>query len=105
LLALQQLTHGQNEKRDALAMALERASYEARRAQRQYEAVDPDNRLVAGELEKRWNTALLRVTDLEQQLQAVSNEAIIVTAEQKERCCIWGNGCTRRGTMPRRVPK
>jgi DNA invertase Pin-like site-specific DNA recombinase len=84
LLALEQLTRGQNEKRDALALALERARYEARRAQRQYEAVDPDNRLVAGELEKRWNTALLRVTELEQQLQVVANEATTVTPEQKE---------------------
>jgi excisionase family DNA binding protein len=84
LLAWEQLTCGQHEKRDALTLALERARYEARRAQRQYEAVDPDNRLVAGELEKRWNTALLRVTELEQQVQAVGNETIPVTAEQKE---------------------
>ena len=58
LLALEQLTNGQNEKRDALTLALERARYEASRAQRQYQAVDPENRLVAGELEKRWNAAL-----------------------------------------------
>jgi hypothetical protein len=32
-----------------------RATYEARMAQRQYEAVDPDNRLVAAELERRWS--------------------------------------------------
>jgi DNA invertase Pin-like site-specific DNA recombinase len=84
LLALQQLTDGRHEKRDALTLSLERARYEASRAQRQYEAVDPENRLVAGELEKRWNTALLRVTELEQQLQAVCKEEIAVTAEQKE---------------------
>jgi hypothetical protein len=84
LLALEQLTNGQNEKRDALTLALERARYEAKRAHRQYEAVDPENRLVAGELEKRWNTALLRVTELEQQLQAACHEVITVTAEQKE---------------------
>jgi DNA invertase Pin-like site-specific DNA recombinase len=83
-LALEQLTNGQNEKRDALTLALERARYESSRAQRQYQAVDPENRLVAGELEKRWNTALLRVTELEQQLQAARNDAIAVTAEQKE---------------------
>jgi len=35
-----------------------RAEYEARFAQRQYDAVDPDNRLVAGELERRWEVAL-----------------------------------------------
>jgi DNA invertase Pin-like site-specific DNA recombinase len=35
-----------------------RAEYEARLAQRQYQAVDPDNRLVAAELERRWEMAL-----------------------------------------------
>ncbi len=35
-----------------------RAEYEARLAQRQYQAVDPENRLVAAELERRWEVAL-----------------------------------------------
>ena len=35
-----------------------RAEYEARLAERQYRAVDPDNRLVAAELERRWELAL-----------------------------------------------
>jgi hypothetical protein len=35
-----------------------RAEYEARLAQKQYDAVDPDNRLVAAELERRWEQAL-----------------------------------------------
>jgi DNA invertase Pin-like site-specific DNA recombinase len=37
---------------------VERARYERDLARRQYEAVDPDNRLVAGELERRWEAAL-----------------------------------------------
>ena len=37
---------------------LERLRYEADLAQRQFARVDPDNRLVAGELERRWETAL-----------------------------------------------
>jgi len=37
---------------------VKRAEYEAKLAQRQYDAVDPDNRLVAGELERRWEMAL-----------------------------------------------
>jgi DNA invertase Pin-like site-specific DNA recombinase len=37
----------------------ERARYEAERARRQYDAVEPENRLVARELERRWNEALL----------------------------------------------
>jgi DNA invertase Pin-like site-specific DNA recombinase len=37
---------------------LERARYHAQRAARQYEAVEPENRLVARELERRWEEAL-----------------------------------------------
>ncbi len=37
---------------------LERASYEADRARRQYDAVDPANRLVARELERQWEAKL-----------------------------------------------
>jgi DNA invertase Pin-like site-specific DNA recombinase len=37
---------------------LERARYEAGRAERQYQAVEPENRLVARELERRWEQAL-----------------------------------------------
>lgn len=40
------------------AQQLERLRYEARLAQRRYEQVDPDNRLVAGVLEKRWESSL-----------------------------------------------
>ena len=49
------------EKRRQVELAIEQARYEAARARRQYDAVDPDNRLVAGELEHRWNERLLAV--------------------------------------------
>jgi hypothetical protein len=41
------------DKRKALALALERARYEEKRARRQFDAVEPENRLVASELEGR----------------------------------------------------
>jgi hypothetical protein len=34
---------------------VESAQYAARRAEKQYDTTDPDHRLVAGELERRWN--------------------------------------------------
>ena len=37
-------------------------------ARRQYDAVDPDNRLVAGELERRWNAALETAHRIEQEI-------------------------------------
>ncbi|MCD9825229.1 transposase [Bradyrhizobium japonicum] len=48
-----------------LELTLEQARYEATRAPRRYEAVDSDNRLVAGELERRWNERLVAVRELE----------------------------------------
>ena len=45
-----------------LELALAQARYEVAHARRQYDAVDPANRLVAGELERRWNEALAAVT-------------------------------------------
>jgi len=39
-------------------LRIERARYEAERAQRQYDAVEPENRSVARSLEARWNAAL-----------------------------------------------
>jgi DNA invertase Pin-like site-specific DNA recombinase len=54
---------GQRRQRE---LQLEHARYDARLAQRQYERVDPDNRLVASELERRWNEKLERVAQLEQ---------------------------------------
>ena len=50
------------------ALALEHARYEVTRARRQYDAVDPANRLVAAELERRWNQALTTEAQLEADL-------------------------------------
>lgn len=52
-------------------LALEQARFEAARARRQYDAVDPDNRLVAAELEQRWNQALERHRALEEELKVL----------------------------------
>jgi DNA invertase Pin-like site-specific DNA recombinase len=59
----------------ALALELEQATYHATLAARRYEAVDPDNRLVAAELEARWNAALERVTALEGRLKTQASAA------------------------------
>ena len=51
--------------RDALSRDLEAARYAADRAFRQYDAADPANRLVASELEARWNRALAHAAEVE----------------------------------------
>src|SRR5829696_5611864 len=60
-----QTTAQRDEAREALVRDLEAARYAADRAFRQYDAADPENRLVAGELEVRWNRALSRVAACE----------------------------------------
>jgi excisionase family DNA binding protein len=60
------------EKQRQLELALQQARYEANLARRQYDAVDPDNRLVAGELESRWNEKLCEVRGLEDQIAAMT---------------------------------
>lgn len=47
---------------------LERKRYAAALAERQFNRVDPDNRLVAGELERRWEAALSEVRAAEEAL-------------------------------------
>lgn len=59
----------QRQRLCALSLELEQARYEARLAARRYEAVDPDNRLVAAELEARWNAALAVIGEVEQRLR------------------------------------
>lgn len=84
LQASQLSAQADQEKRTALRLALERAQYEAQRAQRQYDLADPENRLVAGELEARWNSALQNVTALKTRLESLA-EAPSISAEQKKR--------------------
>ncbi len=46
-------------------LKIERARYEAERACRQFDAVEPENRLVARTLERRWNEKLQQLAELE----------------------------------------
>lgn len=73
-----------DEKRKALELALERARYEEKRARRQFDAVEPENRLVASELEARWNGALAQVAEAEARLAAVGKAAEPLSERQKQ---------------------
>jgi hypothetical protein len=59
----------------ALALELRAARYEAERARRQYDEIEPENRLVAAELETRWNTALEKVAALQNRLREEESRA------------------------------
>jgi DNA invertase Pin-like site-specific DNA recombinase len=67
--AAEQVGHADDDTKAALSRELEDARYEVTLAARRYEAVDPTKRLVARELEARWNAALERVATLEERLR------------------------------------
>jgi len=89
-LALDRVEMAHDTQRQALELALEKARYEVQRARRQYDRVDPDNRLVAGELERRWNDALVHVTEVEAHLATLASRRLTLSDEQRHRLLTLG---------------
>lgn len=79
------LEHAYEEHRKALELALKQAQYEAERARRQYDIVEPENRLVAAELERRWNETLAKVGEREAELRRVQLPEVKVGPEAETR--------------------
>lgn len=100
LLAVDQLANANDQKRESLALALERAQFEARRAQRQYDAVDPDNRLVTSELEYRWNKTLEQVAELEAKITALDDAVEPLTDEQRSSLMVLGSDLSTAWNHP-----
>jgi DNA invertase Pin-like site-specific DNA recombinase len=69
ILASTDETRRRDEVLEALGRDLEAARYGASRAWKQYDASDPENRLVAAELEQRWNRALEQVQEIEERIE------------------------------------
>lgn len=85
LLASEEEAHQRDDVLETLRRELEAARYTAQRAQRQYDAADPENRLVAGELERRWNRALQQVREIETRIEQhaeVADPCLIATPEE-----------------------
>jgi DNA invertase Pin-like site-specific DNA recombinase len=79
---------GESRKQDEVIAALQRdlqaARYQAQRAHKQYDTADPENRLVADELERRWNQALQRVQELEARIEQQSGSLKQTPAPTKD---------------------
>ena len=89
--AANQSVNADNEVRQALCRELEEARYEASLAARRYEVVDPTKRLVARELETRWNTALERVLHLEERIARHDSAAAL--RPQVDRAALMALAC------------
>ena len=75
LEAVKKLSAKRDEKHAVLTRQLEQLEYEERRAFEQYDEVDPRNRLVADELERRWNEKLEKIENLKSVLAEVEYES------------------------------
>jgi len=84
LEAAEQMQRNRQDLRKAIELELEQARYEARLASRRYESVDPEQRLVAVELEVRWNAALRKTRELESKLREFDDESHSAPAPNRE---------------------
>ncbi len=65
---------------------LERAEYKVSRAKRQYDAVEPENRLVARELEQQWEEALREQRGLQDQFDRLQAEQPAKLSQDERKC-------------------
>jgi DNA invertase Pin-like site-specific DNA recombinase len=85
LRALDALGSRDDERRQARSRKVEQLEYEVQRAFEQYDEVDPRNRLVATELEKRWNEKLRELEQARTSLAEIEREVRCVSSEDRER--------------------
>jgi excisionase family DNA binding protein len=102
LAAMQAHDERQSDKLQQIENAIQQAQYEAARAHHQYDAVDPDNRLVAGELERRWNEKLTQLRDLEMQLDNLNQteQTPALSAEDRARLMSLGKDLAKAWDSP-----
>jgi excisionase family DNA binding protein len=99
--AITQTNSELEQKRKLLEIALEKARYEVDHARRQYDAVDPANRLVAAELEKRWNLALTNATEAETRWKGAIGEREPLSQEQRDKILSLGANLKRLWDDPK----
>ena len=106
LQAVEQLQGAGDERIHQKELALQQARYEVGRAQCQYDAVDPLNRLVAAELEHRWDEALKCQSQLEDELVALQREQIgSVSDATKEGLLALGHDLRELWDHPNSAPE
>ena len=84
LAAADQIAERRTRASRAIELRVERAQYEAARAERAFHACEPENRLVARSLETRWETKLHELADAEAELAEQTRPAPEPSREQIE---------------------
>ncbi|MCI0390540.1 MAG: recombinase family protein [Acidobacteria bacterium] len=99
--ALEQLERKATTLERQWEMRIERARYEAARAQRQYEMCEPENRLVARNLERLWETKLRAVEEVEQEFQAWRRQhGTVLTDEDRQQILALGEDLPKLWSAP-----
>ena len=87
LAAMGQLEEESRQLERQWTLRRERARYEAERARRQYDAVEPENRLVARSLERAWEDKLRAVEAIEQEYARWrSEDPLVIGAAERAGC-------------------
>jgi len=84
LAAADEVTARKANRNRTLELRVERTRYEAARAERAFHHCDPDNRLVARSLERRWEEKLRELTEAERELACQMNEPALPSRDQLE---------------------
>ena len=93
--ALEQQRSSQTDQGQALRRQLEQLEYEAGRAFDQYNQADPRNRLVAGELERRWNLKMEEVEKTRQAVQQIAAGSRVLSSAEEARIIALGEQVPR----------
>jgi DNA invertase Pin-like site-specific DNA recombinase len=105
LAALEQLEQEYATLRKQWQLRLERARYEAERARRQYNTVEPENRLVARTLEQAWEEKLRAVEKVEQEYQSwLQQHRLELTAEDRQDILALGENLPALWHAPTTTP-
>lgn len=105
LAALDELAREDQALHQQWQLRLERARYEAKRAERQYQAVDPENRLVARTLEHQWEEKLRMVEQVEQEYGAWQRrQPMVVTDADREAIVALGTDLPALWQAPTTTP-
>jgi hypothetical protein len=103
--AVETLQGASDERMRQKALAVEQARYEVTRARRQFDAVDPANRLVAAELERRWNQTLTTQAELEAELLTLQqHREHPLTDSGKRELLAWARDLPALWDDPRSAP-
>ncbi|WDL97049.1 recombinase family protein [Alicyclobacillus sp. ALC3] len=103
LQVMDKLLHEEDDADKGWKLSLERARYEADRAERQYQQVEPENRLVVRSLEARWNEKLTELAQLQEQYtqyverrswRPTEHDKVAILSLAKELPRIWSKPST-----------